>query len=81
VVVLEEQAKAGEVTAIVTGALPLTEEEQKVVGNGPAARPSASDRVRDRSGYPWRASGVRAGNRPIGGSVVGQSERLQESLD
>jgi len=85
VVVLEEQeieqVKAGEVTAIVTSALPLTEDEQKVVTSGLA------DELGQMSAIEFRIDPsilgglvIRIGDKVIDGSVGGRLEALRESL-
>lgn len=85
VVVLEEQeieqAKAGEVTAIVTSALPLTEEEQKVVTGGLAEQLGQEPAIEFRID-PSILGGlvIRLGDKVIDGSVGGRLEALRESL-
>ena len=85
VVVLEEreieQVKAGEVTAIVTSALPLTDEEQKVVNSGLAEELGQELPVEFRID-PAILGGlvIRLGDKVIDGSVGGRLEALRESL-
>jgi F-type H+-transporting ATPase subunit b len=85
VVVLEaqeiEQAKAGEVTAIVTSALPLNEEEQKVVSSGLAEELGQELPIEFRRD-PAVLGGlvIRIGDKVIDGSVGGRLESLRESL-
>ena len=85
VVVLEEQeleqAKAGEVMATVTSALPLTEEEQKVVSSGLAEQLGQVPAI-DFKVDPAVLGGlvVRIGDKVIDGSVGGRLESLRESL-
>jgi len=85
VVVLEEQeieqAKAGEVTAIVTSALPLTEEEQKVVSSGLAEQLGQAPAIEFRIN-PGILGGlvIRIGDKVIDGSVGGRLESLRGSL-
>ncbi|TEU17209.1 MAG: F0F1 ATP synthase subunit B [Anaerolineales bacterium] len=85
VVVLEEQeieqAKAGEVMAIVTSALPLTEDEQKVVTSGLAEHLGRVPAIEFRID-PAILGGlvIRLGDKVIDGSVAGQLASLQERL-
>lgn len=85
VVVLEERelerVKAGEVAAIVTSALPLTADEQKVVSSGLAEElgqvPATEFKV-----DPAILGGlvIKIGDKVIDGSVGGKLEALRESL-
>ena len=85
VVVLEEQelerAKAGEMTALVTSALPLTEDEQKVVTSGLAEQLGQAPAIEFRID-PAILGGlvIRLGDKVIDGSVGGRLEALRESL-
>jgi F-type H+-transporting ATPase subunit b len=85
VVVLEEQeleqAKAGEVAALVTSALPLTEEEQKVVSSGLAEQLGQVPAI-DFKVDPAILGGlvVRLGDKVIDGSVGRRLASLQERL-
>jgi F-type H+-transporting ATPase subunit b len=85
VVVLEEQeieqAKAGEVTATVTSALPLTVDEQKVVSSGLAEHLGQAPAIEFKID-PAILGGlvVRIGDKIIDGSVGGRLEALRESL-
>jgi F-type H+-transporting ATPase subunit b len=85
VVVLEEQeleqAKAGELTAFVTSALPLTEDEQKVVTSGLAEELGQEPAIEFRID-PAILGGlvIRIGDRVVDGSVGGRLEALRESL-
>jgi F-type H+-transporting ATPase subunit b len=85
VVVLEEQeierAKAGEVTAFVTSALPLTADEQKVVSSGLAEQLGQVPAIEFKVD-PAILGGlvIRIGDRVIDGSVGGRLEALRESL-
>jgi len=85
VVVLEEQeleqAKAGEVVATVTSALPLTEEERKVVSSGLAEQMGQVPAIEFKVD-PAVLGGlvVRIGDKVIDGSVGGRLEALRESL-
>jgi F-type H+-transporting ATPase subunit b len=85
VVVLEEQeleqAKAGEVMATVTSALPLTEEERKVVSSGLAEQMGQVPAI-DFKVDPAVLGGlvVRIGDKVIDGSVGGRLGALRESL-
>jgi F-type H+-transporting ATPase subunit delta len=84
-VVLEEQeieqAKAGGVTAVVTSAILLTDAEKDVICE------ELENRVGKDVGVSFRVDPdflggliLRAGDRVIDGTEVGQLERLQESL-
>jgi len=85
VVVLEEQeieqAKAGEVMAIVTSALPLTKDEQKVVSSGLVEQLGQEPAIEFKVD-PSILGGlvIRIGDRVIDGSVGGRLEALRESL-
>ena len=85
VVVLEEQeieqVKAGELIAVVTSALPLTEEEQKVVSSDLAEELGQAPAIEFRTD-PAILGGlmVRVGDRVVDGSAAGQLERLHQSL-
>lgn len=85
VVVLEEQeleqVKAGEVTAVVTSALPLTAEEQKVVSSGLAEQLGRVPAIEFKVD-PAILGGlvIRVGDKVIDGSVGGRLEALRESL-
>jgi F-type H+-transporting ATPase subunit b len=85
VVVLEEQeieqVKAGEVTALVTSALPLTEEEQKVVASGLADELGQAPAIEFKID-PAILGGlvIRLGDKVIDGSVGGRLASLQERL-
>jgi F-type H+-transporting ATPase subunit b len=85
VVVLEEreleEAKAGEVSATVTSALPLTEEERAVVSNGLAEELGQVPAIEFKAD-PAILGGlvIRVGNTVIDGSVGGKLEALRESL-
>jgi F-type H+-transporting ATPase subunit b len=85
VVVLEEQeveqVKAGELTALVTSALPLTEEEQKVVAGGLAEQLGQAPAIEFRID-PAILGGlvIRLGDKVIDGSVGGRLEALRQSL-
>lgn len=84
-VVLEEQelerVRAGEVAAIVTSALPLTADEQRVVSSGLAEQlgqvPATEFKV-----DPAILGGlvIRIGDKVVDGSVGGRLEALRESL-
>lgn len=85
VVVLEEQeieqVKAGEVTAIVTSALPLTKDEQQVVSSGLAGELGQVPAIEFRID-PAILGGlvIKIGDKVIDGSVGGRLEALRESL-
>lgn len=85
VVVLEEQeierVKAGELTALVTSALPLTEEEQEVVTSGLVEQLSQVPAIEFRID-PAILGGlvIRLGDKVIDGSVGGRLASLQERL-
>lgn len=85
VVVLEEQeieqVKAGELTALVTSALPLTEEEKAVVSGGLAEQLGQVPAIEFRID-PAILGGlvIRLGDKVINGSVGGRLEALRESL-
>jgi F-type H+-transporting ATPase subunit b len=85
VVVLEEQeieqAKAGEVTATVTSALPLTDEEKAVVSGGLAEQLGRVPAIEFKVD-PAVLGGliIRIGDKVIDGSVGGRLEALRESL-
>jgi F-type H+-transporting ATPase subunit b len=85
VVVLEEreleQAKAGEVTATVTSALPLTDEEKAVVSGGLAEQLGQVPAIEFKVD-PAVLGGliIRIGDKVIDGSVGGRLEALRESL-
>jgi F-type H+-transporting ATPase subunit b len=85
VVVLEEQEigqlEAGELTAFVTSALPLTEEEQKVVSSGLAEQLGQVPAIEFKVD-PAILGGlvIKIGDRVIDGSVGGRLEALRESL-
>jgi F-type H+-transporting ATPase subunit b len=85
VVVLEEReierVKAGEVTAIVTSALPLTEDERQVVSSGLADELGQVPAIEFRID-PAILGGlvIRIGDKVIDGSVGGRLEALRESL-
>jgi F-type H+-transporting ATPase subunit b len=85
VVVLEEQeieqAKAGEVTATVTSALPLTDEEKAVVSGGLAEQLGQEPAIEFKVD-PVVLGGliIRVGDKVIDGSVGGRLEALRESL-
>jgi F-type H+-transporting ATPase subunit b len=85
VVVLEEQeiarAKAGEVTVAVTSALPLTQEERKVVSSGLAEQLGQAPAIEFKID-PAILGGlvIRLGDKVIDGSVGGRLEALRESL-
>ncbi len=84
-VVLEEQeieqAKAGEVTATVTSALPLTGEEKAVVSGGLAEQLGQVPAIEFKVD-PAVLGGliIRIGDKVIDGSVGGRLEALRESL-
>ncbi len=84
IVVLEEQEleqKAGEVMAAVTSALPLTEEERKVVSSGLAEQLGQVPAIEFKVD-PAVLGGlvIRIGDKVIDGSVGGRLEALRESL-
>ena len=85
VVVLEEQeieqAKAGEITATVTSALPLTGEEKTVVSGGLAEQLGQVPAIEFKVD-PAILGGlvIKVGNKVIDGSVGGRLEALRESL-
>jgi F-type H+-transporting ATPase subunit b len=85
VVVLEEQeieqAKAGALTALVTSALPLTEDEQKVVTSGLAEELGQVPAIEFKVD-PAILGGLvlKVGDKVIDGSVGGRLEALRESL-
>jgi F-type H+-transporting ATPase subunit b len=85
VVVLEEQeieqAKAGEITATVTSALPLTGEEKAVVSGGLAEQLGQVPAIEFKVD-PAILGGlvIKVGNKVIDGSVGGRLEALRESL-
>jgi F-type H+-transporting ATPase subunit b len=85
VVVLEEQeleqVKADELTALVTSALPLTEEEQKVVTSGLAEELGQAPPIEFKID-PAILGGlvIRLGDKVIDGSVGGRLASLQERL-
>ena len=85
VVVLEEQeieqAKAGALTALVTSALPLAEDEQKVVTSGLAEELGQVPAIEFKVD-PAVLGGliIRIGDKVIDGSVGGRLEALRESL-
>jgi F-type H+-transporting ATPase subunit b len=85
VVVLEEQeleqAKADELTALVTSALPLTEAEQKVVASGLAEQLGQVPAIEFKVD-PAVLGGliIRIGDKVIDGSVGGRLEALRGSL-
>jgi F-type H+-transporting ATPase subunit b len=85
VVVMEEQeleqAKAGEVTATVTSALPLTGEEKAVVSGGLAEQLDQVPAIEFKVD-PAILGGlvIKVGNKVIDGSVGGRLEALRESL-
>jgi F-type H+-transporting ATPase subunit b len=85
VVVLEEQeieqVKAGEVRALVTSALPLTEEERKVVSSGLTEELGQAPAVEFKID-PAILGGlvIRIGDKVIDGSVGGRLEALRGSL-
>jgi len=85
IVVLEEQeleqAQAGEVVATITSALPLTEEERKVVGSGLAEQLGQVPAIQFKVD-PAILGGlvIRIGDKVIDGSVGGRLEALRESL-
>jgi F-type H+-transporting ATPase subunit b len=85
VVVLEEQeleqAKAGEVVATITSALPLTEQERKVVGSDLAEQLGQVPAIQFKVD-PAILGGlvIRIGDKVIDGSVGGRLEALRESL-
>jgi F-type H+-transporting ATPase subunit b len=85
VVVLEEQeierVKAGELTALVTSALPLTKEEQRVVTSGLADELGQMPAIEFKID-PAILGGlvIRLGDKVIDGSVGGRLEALRESL-
>ena len=85
VVVLEEQeieqAEAGALTALVTSALPLTEDEQKVVTSGLAEELGQVPAIEFKVD-PAILGGLvlKVGDKVIDGSVGGRLEALRESL-
>jgi F-type H+-transporting ATPase subunit b len=85
VVVLEEQeieqVKAGELTTLVTSALPLTEDEQKVVTSGLAEQLGQVPALKFKID-PAILGGlvIRLGDKVIDGSVAGKLSALEERL-
>jgi F-type H+-transporting ATPase subunit b len=85
VVVLEEQEieqiEAGELKALVTSALPLTEDEQRVVASGLADELGQEPAIEFRID-PAILGGlvIKIGDKVVDGSVGGRLEALRESL-